>query len=107
MWEEKLKIYDDLIARCPRFERKGKSVPSTTANGHMFSMLNKDGQIGIRFSKNRQKAYLEHYNTELFKAYNSVMQGYILITDKMLNNQANVVRLLNEAYDHVMSLDPK
>ncbi len=38
MWEEKLNIYDELVARCPRFERKGKTMPYTSANGHMFSL---------------------------------------------------------------------
>ena len=55
MWEEKLKIYDELISKCSRFERKGKTVPYTSANGHMFSLLNKAGEIGIRFSKEIQK----------------------------------------------------
>ena len=41
MWEEKLKLYDELISKCPRFERKGKTMPYTSANGYMFSLLNK------------------------------------------------------------------
>ncbi len=49
MWEEQLKIYDAIVDKCPRFERKGKTVPCTTANGHMFSTLNKKAQLGIRF----------------------------------------------------------
>ena len=68
MWEENLKRYDDLVDKCPRFERKGKTVPYTSANGYMFSILNKAGELGIRFSKEVQKKYLEEYNTELFKA---------------------------------------
>lgn len=55
MWEKKLELYDKLVAKCPRFDRKGKTVPYTSANGHMFSMLNKDGQIGMRFSKQVQQ----------------------------------------------------
>ena len=27
MWEQKLSIYDKLAAMCPRFERRGKTVP--------------------------------------------------------------------------------
>ena len=107
MWEERLKIYDDLVAKCSRFERKGKTVPCTTANGHMFSTLNKDGEIGIRFSKEVQKKYLEKYQTTLFKSYNSIMHGYILVTDEMLNDLDHVASLLKESYDYVMSLDPK
>ena len=47
MWEQKLEIYDQLVAKCPRFDRKGKTVPYTSANGHMFSLLNKDGEINF------------------------------------------------------------
>jgi len=35
------------------------------------------------------------------------MQGYILVTSEMLNNQENVVSLLNQSYEYVMSLEPK
>ena len=107
MYAEKLKIYDDLVAKCDRFERKGKTMPYTSANGHMFSLLNKAGELGIRFSKEIQNNYLEKYETTIFKSYNAVMRGYILIKDKMLEDEENVVQLLNESFDYVMSLDPK
>ena len=107
MWEEQLKIYDALIAKCSRFERKGKKMIYTSANGYMFSLLNKEGKIGIRFSKEVQKKYLEKYNTCLYKSYNAVMNGYILINDEMLKNKKNVVNLLNESYDYIMSLKPR
>ncbi|MEZ2413539.1 hypothetical protein ACA086_01155 [Muriicola sp. E247] len=107
MWEEQLKVYDDLVSRCPRFQRKGKTMPYTSANGHMFSLFNKAGEIGIRFSKEVQKEYMEKYNTTLYKSYNSIMHGYILITAEMLKDPDHVVELLNESYDYVMSLDPK
>lgn len=107
MWDEKLKVYDELVAKCDRFERKGKTMPYTSANGHMFSLFNKAGEIGIRFSKTVQKKYMEELNTTLFRSYNSVMQGYILIPDEMLEDLDNVAKYLNESYDYVMSLDPK
>ena len=106
-WEENLKIYDELVDQCPRFERKGKTVPYTSANGYMFSLINKAGELGIRFSKEVQKQYMEKYETTLFKSYNSIMHGYILITEEMLKDHKNLVGLLNESYDHVMSLPPK
>ena len=107
VWDDKLKVYDELIAKCERFERKGKSMIYTSANGHMFSILNKAGEIGIRFSKVTQEEYKKKYSTTIFKSYNSVMKGYILISDKMLKNKKNVMKLLNESYDYVMTLDPK
>lgn len=107
MWEKKLKIYDELVAKCDRFERKGKTVPYTSANGYMFSLLNKDGEIGIRFSKEVQEKYITEFNSSIYKSHNAVMRGYVLIPDPMLKNLDQVAKYLNESYDHVMSLDPK
>lgn len=107
MWEDKLKVYNELVAKCNRFERKGKTVPNTSANGYMFSLLNKSGEIGIRFSKEVQKKYMEEWDTTIFKSYNAVMNGYVLIPEKMLKDLDNVAKYLNESYDYVMSLPPK
>ena len=107
MWEEKLKVYDELVSKCSRFERKGKTMPYTSANGHMFSLLNKAGEIGIRFSKEVQKKYIEEWGTTIFKSYNSIMHGYVLIPENMLQDLDNLARYLNESYDYVMSLEPK
>ena len=63
MREDKLKIYDELIAKCARFKRKGKTMPYTSANGYMFSLFNKDNEIGIRFSKEVQEKYMKALDT--------------------------------------------
>ena len=107
IWEDNLKKYDELVDKCPRFERKGKTMPYTSANGYMFSLLNKKGELGIRFSKEIQTKYLEKFNTSLFKSYGAVMKGYILIPEQMLADSDTLIDLLNESYDYVMTLKPK
>lgn len=107
MYEEKLALYDSLVARCQRFERKGKTMPYTSANGHMFSLLNKAAELGIRFPKEVQEMYMQELETTYFKSYGSTMRGYILVTDRMWDDPDQLVRLLNESYDYVMSLEPK
>lgn len=107
MWEEKLKIYEALVAKCPRFERKGKTGPYTSANGHMFSFLNKAGELGIRFSKEVQQQYLEAFDTTLFKSHGAVMRGYVLIPDNMFDDLDQLAKYLDESYDYVMSLPAK
>ncbi len=107
MWEKKLKIYDQLIDKCPRFERKGKTMPYTSANGYMFSLFNKNAEIGIRFSKEVQEAYIQKFDSSIYKSYGAVMKGYVLIPDSMLKNLDTLAKYLNESYDYVMSLDPK
>jgi len=107
MWEEKLKVYDELVSKCPRFERKGKTMIYTSANGHMFSLLNKAGEIGIRFSKDIQEKYIKEFDSSIYKSYNSTMHGYVLIPEKMLTDLDKLAKYLDESYDYVMSLDPK
>ena len=107
MWEEKLKVYDQLVAKCDRFERKGKTMPYTSANGYMFSLFNKAGEIGIRFIKEVQQNYIEEFNSTIYTSYNAVMKGYVLIPDEMLKDLDNVAKYLNESYGYVMSLEPK
>lgn len=106
-WEEKLARYDQLVDRCPRFERKGKTVPYTSANGHMFSLLNKDGELGFRYSKEVQEKYIQEFGTTVLESYGTVMKGYVLIPDEMLEDLDNLAEYLNESYDYVMTLKPK
>lgn len=82
-------------------------MPYTSTNGHMFSLLNKDGQLGIRFSKSVQEKYIQEFDTTIFKSYGSVMKGYVLIPDHMLEDLDKLAEYLNESYDYVMTLEPK
>ncbi|WP_246040976.1 hypothetical protein [Flavivirga rizhaonensis] len=82
-------------------------MPYTSANGHMFSLFNKDCEIGIRFSKEVQEKYIKEFNSSIYKSYGAVMKGYVLIPENMLEDLDNVSRYLDESYDYVMSLEPK
>ncbi|MFY0600115.1 MAG: hypothetical protein JXR03_10625 [Cyclobacteriaceae bacterium] len=106
-WKKRLELYDELVSKCSRFERKGKTMPYTSANGYMFSLLNKAGEIGIRFSKERQKQLMEALDTTLYKSYGAVMQGYILIPNTLLENLDAVAKYLDESFNYVMGLEPK
>ena len=107
MWDKKLKIYDELVGKCPRFERKGKTMPYTSANGYMFSLLNKAGEFGIRFSKEVQMKYMKELNTTYYKSYGATMKGYILIPEEMFNDLDDIAKYLDKSYDYVMTLDLK
>lgn len=106
-YDAQLVFYDKLVARCDRFDRKGKTMPYTSANGYMFSLLNKDAQLGIRFSKEIQNNYFKKFNTSEYLSYNAVMKGYIFLTSEMEKDEKLLIELLNESFDYVMTLDPK
>ena len=107
MWKEKLALYDKVVAKCPRFDRKGKTMPYTSANGHMFSLLNKDGELGFRFSKQVQEKYIQEFGTTIFKSHGATMKGYVLIPDNLLEDLGILAEYLNESFDYVMTLEPK
>lgn len=102
-----LERYDSIIARCADFDRKGKTMFYTSANGYMFSILNKAGEIGVRFSKERQEELFTKFNTTVIKSYGAVMRGYVLIPENMLEDLDAIAAYFNESYTYVMSLEPK
>lgn len=107
-WEKNLALFDELVDMHPELERKGKTMPYTSANGYMFTLLNKEGDFGIRLSKESGKKFLEeHQNSGPLKSHGATMQGYVLIPDKMLADPKSLLPLLEEAYEHVKSLPPK
>ena len=105
--EKIVEQYDRLIAMCDRFERKGKNNPYTSANGHMFSTINKDGELGIRFSKDQQEKYIRELGTDYYKSYGATMRGYVLMPKEMWEDLDKLSEYLNESFDYVNSLPPK
>lgn len=104
---DKKALYKELLEKCPRFELKGKNMLYTSANGYMFSQLNKDGELGIRFSKEVQEKYIKKLGTGYFKSYGATMRGYVLMPETLWENLNELAKYLNESYDYVMTLEPK
>ncbi|WP_298903866.1 hypothetical protein [uncultured Psychroserpens sp.] len=107
MWEEQLEFYDSIVAQCPDFERKGKKMIYTSANGYMFTLLNKDAEIGIRLSKESQKAFKEKYNATEYRSYGAVMRDYVKVPESLYSETQLLVDYFNQSYKYVMTLKPK
>lgn len=45
-----LKLYEKLLSTNPSVQRKGATMPYTSVNGHMFSLLTKEGWFGAQAS---------------------------------------------------------
>lgn len=107
MYDQKLDLYDKIVGASPNSERKGKTMPYTSANGYMYSLLNKDGEIGIRLPKERQKEVREVYDTGEFRSHGAVMRDYVLVPDSLASDIEASAKLLEEGFEFVMSLPPK
>lgn len=107
MSKENTEIYKDVVDACKNIDLKGKNMLYTSDNGHMFSQINKVGEIGFRFSETRKKELLEKLNTSDYLSYGKKMSGYILIPENLLSNTEKLVSLLKESHQYVLSLEPK
>lgn len=106
-YQKNLERYENLIAMTPEVERKGKTMPYTSANGHMFSVINKNGEIGIRLPKEKREEFLKKYETAAYTSYGAVMKEYVLIPESLLNQSDIVSSYLLEGYNYVKSLKSK
>ena len=104
---DKIDLYDRLIATNPEIERKGVTNPYTSVNGHMFTHLGKTGTLGIRLPKEERQAFLEQYNTSLYKSYGAIMKEYVAVPDDLLDNTEELSKYLEISYAYTKSLKPK
>ena len=105
--QDKIDLYDQLIATNPEIERKGVTNPYTSVNGHMFTHLSKTGTLGIRLPKEEREAFLEKYNTSLYESYGAIMKEYVTVPDDLLENSDELKGYLDLSYAYTKSLKPK
>ena len=102
-----IKIYDEVVANNPNFERKGKTMPYTSSNGYMFSLVNKDNELGIRLSKEDTAAFDKAFGAQPFKSHGATMREYVLIPESLLGDSETLGNYLQKGFEYVMSLPPK
>lgn len=106
-WNKRVALYDDLLSHTPEIERKGKTVPYTSDNGYMFSIVNKEGEIGIRLPKDFRQAHVDDLGDQIFKSHGAVMRDYVLLPESILENPEKFAFYIRESHKYVNSLEPK
>lgn len=106
-WKSQLELYDQLVAMIDQFERKGKTVPYTSSNGYMFSLLNKEGQFGIRLPKDLREQFLSEYESGPLLSHGATMREYVLVPDDLLTRPGELFPFLMSGFEYVNSLPPK
>jgi hypothetical protein len=105
--QDKLDLYDQLIASKLEIKRKGVTNPYTSVNGHMFSHLSKNGTMGLRLPREEREAFLEKYDTTLYESYGAIMREYVTVPAELLENTAELEPYLEMSYAYTKSLKPK
>lgn len=79
-------LYEKAIAAHPKIESKGKAMPYTSVNGHMFSFLGQEGKMGLRLQATDREEFIEKYKTNLMVQHWSVMKEYAEVPHDILEN---------------------
>ena len=104
--KEKLALYEALVTE-QSLTLKGKATAYTSMNGNMFSFLAPDGTLAFRLSKEDQAAFeVEHGPSEV-RQYNSVMRGYVGISDDMLSDAEKLNSVFAKCVQNAKTLKPK
>jgi len=103
----RLALYEQLVATNRKVERKGATMPYTSLNGHMFSLLTKEGWLALRLPNEAREPFLKKYKTKLCVQYGTVMKEYVQVPDALLKKTAELRRYFDLSYEYVGSLKPK
>ena len=104
---DRLALYDALLATNPAIERKGATMPYTSVNGNMFSLLTADGTLALRLPTSDREAFLKKYKTTLCEQYGAVMKEYVRVPPMLLPNTRQLSKYLALSYQYARSLKPK
>ena len=105
--EQKLVLYERLVATNPDIARKGATIPYTSVNGHMFSFLGKSGTVALRLPTQEREEFLKKFKTVLCEQYGTVMKKYVVVPDALLKKTDVLKAHLDESYAYVSALKPK
>jgi hypothetical protein len=105
--DDKLALFDKLIAMNPKIERKGANNAYAAVNGNMFLLMQPTGTLAMRLPESAREEFLKKYKSKLFEAYGAVMKEYVTVPDVLLGKTKELQRYLGLSYDYVKTLKPK
>lgn len=106
-YADKVALYDKLVATNPSVKRKGATMPYTSLNGNMFSVLTRTGTLALRLPAAARETFLKKYKTRLCEQYGAVMVEYVEVPDALLARTRELKKFFDLSYEYVGSLKPK
>ncbi|MBV9888303.1 MAG: hypothetical protein JO119_17290 [Acidobacteria bacterium] len=105
--QDKLTLFDKLIAVRPEIERKGANNAYAAVNGNMFLLMQPDGVLAIRLPEEAREEFLKKYKAKLHEAYGAVMKEYVAVPDAVLSKTKEMQKYVAASYDYAKSLKAK
>jgi hypothetical protein len=95
---QKLALYEKLLATIPKIERKGKTNPYTSHNGHMFTHLAPPGTLSMLLPHADVEPFLKKYKTTLYEAHGAVRKDWVVVPDRLLAKTVDLAPYLEVSY---------
>ncbi|MFF1634187.1 hypothetical protein [Leifsonia sp. NPDC058248] len=102
-----LALFEALVATIPEVQLKGATMPYTSFNGHMFSLLDPSGTLALRLPKVALADFLRRYGTTLSEQYGRVMREYAVVPPALLARTDELSGWFALSYDWIGTLRPK
>jgi hypothetical protein len=106
-YAEKLALYEKLVATNPDVPRKGDTMPYTSLNGNMFSLLTKEGTLILRLDPETQAVFIKKYKSKLPVQYGAVMREYVEVPDALLAKTRELKKYFDLSFAYASSLKAK
>ena len=90
----KLALYEKLIATDPSIQRKGATIPYTSANGKMFTYLSPTGDLRLRLPPDEREAFMKKYKTRVVVQHGVVMKDFVAVPPGLLARTAELKKYL-------------
>ena len=105
--DEITRQYEALVATRADLERKGRTMPYTSINGHMSTFLAPDGMLALRLSDEDRAAFLEKYETTLVEQHGHVLKEYVAVPSALLGRLEELKPYFDLSCCYVSSLRPR
>jgi hypothetical protein len=107
---DKVELYERLLASVEGVARRSNFGAAYTAvNGNMYSMISKHGLVGIRLPEPERAAFIERYDSELFRGDPAwpPAREFVAVPDWLLSDTEVLRPYLEQALRYAGSLKPK
>jgi hypothetical protein len=105
--EQKIALYNNLVASYPGAILKGATIPYTSLNGHMYSFLTKKNVVALRLPETERAKFLAAYKTTLVEQYGIVQKEYVVVPDRLLKKTEELAYYFDISHKYVGALKPK
>jgi hypothetical protein len=103
----RLALYEKLVATVPGIDRRGATIPYTSLNGHMFSMLTRAGTLALRLPEPARAELLKKYKTTLVEQHGVVQKEYVTAPETLLAQTRVLSKYFQISIDYVRGLKPR